>query len=285
MDCKLSFCLSFSGMIIRIVLPKVAHLPDALTTFLCDDPGIVDAEYEIFLINRPLCPNSQPIHNEQGILIYATEEGWLRIYRPLIEADGCQVACLLCPDGKNKLYYPEAKWDYYAEQLNFLHLIAIETPLLQRNAFLLHSSVVLWNGKTILFSGPSGAGKSTQAQLWQTHLHAKILNGDRCVVMKKGDGFYGGGSPWSGTSGIYDPDQAPIAAIFLVHQADENRVTALGRGAFAPLFSQTVVNSWDPNFMAQITDLFSELIGQVPIYRLDCRPDENAVMTALNAIL
>ena len=285
MESNFSFCFSFSGIVIRMTLPKAARLPDALTAFLCEDPGIVDAEYEICLIQTPLNPCSQATYHERGADIYHTEEGWLRIYCPLIEADGCQVACLLCPDGKNKLYYPEAKWDYYAEQLNFLHLIAIETPLLQRNAFLLHSSVVLWNGKTILFSGPSGAGKSTQAQLWQTHLHAKILNGDRCVVMKKEDGFYGGGSPWSGTSGIYDPDQAPIAAIFLVHQADENRVTALGRGAFAPLFTQTVVNSWDPNFMAQITDLFSELIGQVPIYRLDCRPDEDAVMTALNAIL
>lgn len=103
--------------------------------------------------------------------------------------------------------------------------------------------------------------------------------------MKKDDGFYGGGSPWSGTSGIYYPDQAPIAAIFVVHQATQNCVVPMGRNAFPPLFTQTVVNSWDPNFMEHITGLFSDLIGQVPIYRLDCRPDEDAVITARNVLI
>ena len=284
MDRKYAFCISFSGIMVRLVLPNDAHIPQALAAFGCQDPGYVDAEYEICLIQEPICPSTKPVGFERGADIYPTEEGWLRIYRPSRTLDGCQVACLLCRDGKNKLYYPKDQWAHFARQFNCLHLIGVETLLLRKNAFLLHSSVVLWNGKTVLFSGPSGAGKSTQAALWEKHLGAKVINGDRCVIMKKDDGFYGGGSPWSGTSGIYHPDQAPIASIFIVHQAQENRVAPMGRNAFPPLFTQTVVNSWDPEFMDRITQLFSELIGQAPIYRLDCRPDEGAVMAALQVL-
>lgn len=281
---SLRFCISFSGITLRMILPAPAELPDELTAFLCDDPGTVDAEYEVRLIREPLCPGTDPVHRERGIEFHKTEEGWLRIYRSLIAKDGCQVACLLCPDGKNRLYYPASRWDFYAAPLRCIHLLGIESLLLRRDAFLLHSSVVLLEGKTVLFSGPSGAGKSTQAALWAQHLGAKVVNGDRCIIMKRPDGFYGGGSPWSGTSGIYHPDQAPIAGIFLVHQAPENSVQRLGRAAFAPLFTQTVLNSWDPEFMAQVSRLFSELLTHVPVYRLNCRPDEAAVMTAYRTV-
>lgn len=280
----LRFCISFSGITLRMVLPAPAELPEELTAFLCEDSGTVDAEYEIRLIREPLCPGTNPVCRERGTEYYKMKEGWLRIYRPLIEKDGCQVACLLCPDGRNVLFYPEKRWDHYAAPLHCIHLLGVESLLLRRDAFLLHSSVVLLNGKTVLFSGPSGAGKSTQAALWQQHLGAKVINGDRCVIMKRPDGFYGGGSPWSGTSGIYHPDQAPIAGIFLVHQAPENSVQRLGRAAFAPLFSQTAVNSWDPEFMERISQLVPELLSQVPVYRLNCRPDEGAVMAAYHAI-
>lgn len=280
----LRFCISFSGITLRMVLPASAELPEELAAFLCEDPGTVDVEYEIRLIREPLCHDPNPVYQERGTEYYKTKEGWLRIYRPLIEKDGCQVACLLRPDGRNTLFYPEYRWDHYAAPLRCIHLLGIEALLLRRDAFLLHSSVVLLNGKTVLFSGPSGAGKSTQAALWQQHLGAKVINGDRCVIIKRPDGFYGGGSPWSGTSGIYHPDQAPIAGIFLVHQAPENSVQRLGRTAFAPLFSQTAVNSWDPEFMERISQLVPELLSQVPVFRLNCRPDEGAVMAAYHAI-
>lgn len=284
MDCPLRFCIHFSGITVRLILPASAQLPRELTAFSCEDPGTVDAEYQIRLIHEPLRPGAAPMHVERGIELYKAEEGWLRIYRPLIEKDGCQVACLLRPDGNNTLYYPASRWDFYAAPLRCIHLLGIETLLLRRDAFLLHSSVVLLNGKTVLFSGPSGAGKSTQAALWEQHLGAKVVNGDRCILMKRSDGFWGGGSPWSGTSGIYHPDQAPIAGIFLVHQAPENSVERLGRSAFTPLFTQTVVNSWDPEFMGHVFQLFSELLAQVPVYRLNCRPDAEAVQTAYHAI-
>ena len=158
-----------------------------------------------------------------------------------------------------------------------LHLLAGEAMLLNQNAFLLHSSLVMVEGKTILFSGPSGAGKSTQANLWAEFAGAEILNGDRTVIMKKEDGFYGGGSLWSGTSGIYRPEQAPIAGIILIKKGPREQIRRLGFEAFVPLFSQTTLNSWDPDFMSKVSELYAELLAQVPVYELECRPCAEAV--------
>lgn len=278
------FRICFSGISIRFVPFAPLMLDKELSGFLCDDVGAFDAEYEIRPLRQPLMPEGLPIHSSQGTFIYQTEEGWLRIY-PLHRAkDGCQVACLLRPDGKNTLYYPAALWDYYTSPLRCLPLLGVETLLLRRNAFLLHSSVVAINGKTILFSGPSGAGKSTQADLWGKHLGADILNGDRCVVMKRPDGFYGGGSPWCGTSNIYRQEQYPIAGIFLVNKANSNSIRRLGASAFPLLFSQTLVNSWDSPFMEKVTSLYQDLLADIPIYQLNCLPNEDAVHIAYQTL-
>ena len=273
-----TYCVRFSGITLRFRLPDTfVELPRELRAFACADEGNADAEYDICLLREPLRPAGAPFFIVGDVHIYRLGADRLRIHTALTAEDGCQVACLLRPDGKNTLYYPASRWDFYAAPLHCLRLLAIESVLLQRDAFLLHSSVVHYGGKAILFSGASGAGKSTQARLWQQHLGAKIVNGDRTLIRRQSDGFYGGGSPWAGTSGIYCPDSAPIAGICLVEQAQENSLQQLGRAAFIPLFSQTVVNSWDEEFMSRITALFAVLMAQVPVFRLRCRPDEGSV--------
>lgn len=273
-----SFCLRFSGITVRFDLPTQITLPESFLPFRCQLTDAPDEWYTVELLTAPLRPSAPRLLTLNETDIFQTEKGWLHIYPVLGDDDGCQVACLFCPDGHHTIYYPAAKWDYYSEVWCCGHLIQGERLLLRHDALLLHSSLVLAEGKTILFSGPSGAGKSTQAQLWQEQLGATVLNGDRTVVMRKEDGrFWGGGSIWCGTSHIYHPEQAPMAAIFLVEQAPQNRVERLGIEAFLPLFTQTIVQSWDPYFMEKATGLFSELLAQIPVYRLYCRPDREAV--------
>lgn len=270
-------CIDFSGIRIRFHFPTAVELPEELNVLQSSTPAAADEEFEICLISEPLSPDSEPAARYMGTDIYSTDKGWLRIYTPLTVEDGCQVACLLCPDGKNQLYFPASAWDIYSTPLRLLPLICGEALLIKYDAFLLHSSVVMVNGKMVLFSGPSGAGKSTQADLWVKYRNAELINGDRCVVRKHPDGFYGGGSPWSGSSRIRRPEYAPIAGIFLVHQAGENSLQRLGYDAFAPLFTQTTLNTWDSAFMDKLTGLYADLIGQIPIFKLNCRPDEEAV--------
>lgn len=269
----------------RFVSPTTIKLSDCLEALRCEDCEDVDAQYTVELLTTPLVPGTTPVYKDGSTDIFLTDKGCLRIYSPLTHEDGCQVACLLCKDGNNTLYYPAARWDdYYRKYWHCAHLIAGEELLSLHKAVLLHSSVVEYDGKAVLFSGPSGAGKSTQADLWKRHLGAEIINGDRCVIMERDGAFFGGGSLWCGSSGIYSPKQLPIAGIFILRHGDENRATRLYSRAFAPLFSQTTLNSWNNEFMNNVTDIYSKLIETIPVYELECRADEDAVLLAESLI-
>ena len=272
------FQICFSGVTLGFTQPPIPfELSEEFSSLICQQKPQTDAEYEIVLLDTPLKPATPVHHSYCGISLYQIEEGWLYIYPLRFSDNGCQIACLLRPNSKHTLYYPADLWKHYANPLHCAHLMGLETVLLKKNAFLLHSSVVMLEGKAVLFCGPSGIGKSTQARLWQEHLGAEILNGDRCVIMQKEDGFYGGGSPLAGTSGIYRREQAPITAIFLLEQAGHCRVTPLGASALAPMLGQTLLNSWDQDFMDHLLELYQQLYEQVPVYRLQCTPDKAAV--------
>ena len=155
---------------------------------------------------------------------------------------------------------------------------------MRRDALLLHSSVVEINGYTILFSGPSEIGKSTQAGLWKKYLGAEVINGDRCVIRRKDGVFWGSGSPWCGSSGIYQQKQAPIKGIFILKRASQNSVRRLGIEAFKSMFHQCIVNTWDTDFMKKISDLLIELLAECPVYELACRPEKEAVELAYHTL-
>lgn len=284
MDKEFTFCLNISGITIRFILPNELTLPDNFEPFLCPDPLTPDEEYRLELLTEPLSPQVPMVHQEGDARIYHTDQGWLHIYPSLGDAQGCQVACLFRSNGRHTLYYPASRWDYYAKTWRCGHLICAERFLLRHDAFLLHSSFVGIHGQAVLFSGPSGAGKSTMADLWHTHLGAEVLNGDRTVIQQCGDSFTAAGSMWAGSSQIYCRDILPIAGVFLVTQSHENRVERLGFDAFVPLFSQTILNSWDPDFMARISVLYALFLDKIPVYRLHCRPDREAVELAYQTI-
>lgn len=271
------FQIRICGIVVRFVCPTPITLPDNFLALRCEDTAAPHDIYTIHLLTKPLRPVEPMIASEGEARIYQTEKGWLHIYPALGDEEGCQVACLFCPDGRHTLYYPASRWAEYSEVLRCGHLMCAEQLLLRHNALLLHSSCVLCDGKMVLFSGSSGAGKSTQADLWQRTLGVPLINGDRTVIRLENGEFAASGSIWSGTSGIYRREQAPIAGIFLMDKAPCERVERPGFRAFAPLLSQILVNSWDSEFMDKALDLLGTLMEQIPVYKLSCRPIPPAV--------
>ena len=276
--------IRFADIGIRFSFPTAIKIPEELSVFCCEDGEEINVDYRIQLLEKLLDIDNKPVVSYKGVWIYPFQEGILRVFSQLTEKDGCQVACYTSKRNNNILYYPASKWDYYAGELHFLHLIGIEELLLEKNAFLLHSSVVKINGYTVLFSGPSGVGKSTQASLWVRYLGADIVNGDRCVIRKNRDLFYGCGSPWCGTSQIYRREMEPLKGIFILEQAEENEVQRLGKEAFIKIYQQSVVNAWNREFVVKMMDLITELLEVIPVYRLSCRPDKAAVMLAYSTL-
>ena len=284
MSNKFSFCIYFSGITLRFSLPTKIIIPECFNNLLCEDTDTPTAEYQVELLTAPLRPEGCAVFERKDFSVYKTDEGMLRIYTPLTEHDGCQVACMMRKNGKHSLYYPASQWNKYQQYWHCTHLICGELLLNMNHSLLLHSSIVEVDSKVLLFCGESGIGKSTQAKLWESFHNAKILNGDRSVITEKDGIFYGGGSPWSGTSGIYSSEQYPIAAIILLKKSEENSLRSISSKALPKLLSQTTLNTWDEEFMNTITHMYVQLLKTVPVFELSCRPDKDATNLVFNTV-
>lgn len=166
-----------------------------------------------------------------------------------------------------------------------LSLIPVMQLLLERSTLILHASCVIYKEKAILFSGPSGIGKSTQAQLWQQHRNATIINGDRCLIYEK-DGIYHAASHlYCGSSGIAEGQSAPINAIVLLDQGVDNIIThASPIGAFQRVLHQCAYEVSEPSQLQTAIDLVAKLVSQVTVFQYQCRRDESSVIELENVL-
>lgn len=277
------FYIRFAGIVIRFEASFPMEIPLEFHAFLIPEED-ADEVFRIELIDiSPELPK-EPVFRQVRQSVYAQEDGWLRLFHG-ISAGGCTAACHLSKTGRHTIYYPSAALSQLQQNHRMASMICGEHILYRHHAILLHSSALIYEGQAILFCGPSGIGKSTQASLWEKYLGAKIINGDRCTIRNMDGTFYGSGSPWCGSSGIYDPLVAPIRAVVILGQGKENILRpAQERMAFRMLYSQCAMNTWDAGFMAHACDLIQELQRRLPVYELICRPEESAVLLLRDAL-
>ena len=142
----------------------------------------------------------------------------------------------------------------------------------------IHSALIEYQGAAFAVCAPSGVGKTTHARLWRDAKNALILNGDRTVCEKVGGQWIAYGTPWSGTSGDQINRQAPLKAVVILNRSEENKVQKLSKmDAFRKIFPQLVYPSWNQELTGIIMDILNQLLEDIPVYCLYCRPDREAV--------
>ena len=144
----------------------------------------------------------------------------------------------------------------------------------------LHASVIEKEGQALVFMGKSGTGKSTHSQNWLKFVSGcSLLNDDEPIVRILNDGqvrVYG--APWSGSTSCYRNDSAEVAAFVRLYQSSENKLTPLkGVQAFASLFQSVAILRSDNENRDVTMTIVNDILEHVPIYRLDNRPDREAV--------
>ncbi len=160
----------------------------------------------------------------------------------------------------------------------FLCEILFRNRLHFQDGLVIHASGISWEGKGIMFTAPSGTGKSTQAKLWVEHLGARVLNDDRPALRVVDHSVYLYGTPWSGTKVYFENDCAPLRAIILLEQAPENRISRLsGVEAAAKIIPRCFLPYYDKAIMGMCLNALNEILATVPVYKLECRPDREAV--------
>lgn len=149
-----------------------------------------------------------------------------------------------------------------------------------RKTLKIHASVIEKNGKALLFLGESGTGKSTHSRLWLEHVPGcSLLNDDEPVVRVLEDGsvrVYG--TPWSGKTPCYRNISAKVVAFVHLHQSPVNKLSMLNSiEALSSLYTSTSMLRSDAENKTLVFDTIADILQQVPVYRLDCLPDKEAV--------
>lgn len=172
----------------------------------------------------------------------------------------------------------ETNIHYMSATFDYLLFYVFQIKLLFSNGINIHAAAIEYNNEGILFTAPSQTGKTTQAKLWEMHEDAKIINGDRPIITISESKIFVNGSPWSGSDPVYRNVSYPIKAIVLLQQSLVNRVLKLApKEAFIEMISEVFV----PYFNDELVELsfkhLETILELVPIYKLYCRPDEEAV--------
>lgn len=151
----------------------------------------------------------------------------------------------------------------------------------------IHSSVIVYKGKAVLFLGESGTGKSTHTQLWLKHIPVcKLLNDDSPMLRIVDGEPMCFGSPWSGKTPCFVNESYPVAAIVRLQQSPVNQITRLSKiEAFTALYPSCPPSfTTDSGLTDYVCNSLSAIIGKVPVYHLNCLPDSDAARLSSSTI-
>lgn len=251
-------------------------------------PFEVDSSEEpvaTFVLTEEDAPQFTEVQYESGVdgIIDAFgryQEGYLFVMTPpegenlsLWKADGCNIIYfqgLLSP-----------------RLLRFALWIAYGLATLPQQTIAIHTSVIQYKGRTVLFLGESGTGKSTHTRLWRENIEGAVLLNDDSPILRIIDGkAWMFGSPWSGKTPCYKTESYPLAACVRLSQAPHNKIRRLsiaqGYAAIHPSCPPDF--AYDDTLYDYISETLSEVLGQVPMYHLECLPDADAARLSCQTV-
>lgn len=165
-------------------------------------------------------------------------------------------------------------------------MFALRTASLRTALF--HAAVIGCGGRGYLFLGKSGTGKSTHARLWLKHVPgSELVNDDNPVVRIHDDGTaWVYGSPWSGKTPCYRNMRLPLGGFVQLAQAPYNAIRRLkGIAAYAALVPSISGKRWDRAIADGLHETENDLAANVPVWHLDCLPDEEAARLCAGEVM
>ena len=210
---------------------------------------------------------------------------------------GADVGTLLCSPGyaQARLVVPgisNLNSVKFAVNNSLMVLYALATANLGTALF--HSATVGYRGKGYMFLGQSGTGKSTHARLWLRYNEGSaLLNDDNPVVRffapESSEGVARAvvyGSPWSGKTPCYKNESLPLGGIVLLSQAPFNKIERLrGVKAYAALVPSISGKRWERLIADGLHYTENALASNVPLWYLECLPDEGAARLCRETIV
>ena len=145
--------------------------------------------------------------------------------------------------------------------------------LLPRTGFLLHAATVVRQGRAYVFTGRSGAGKSTLASLAPA---GSVLTDEISLLRFEEGAWRAYGTPFWGEFRAGDTNRsAPVAGIFRLVQAPENRVAPLRQAELLrALLPNVLFFSAQPAANGRLLEILSRAVEAIPGHNLEFRKDQ-----------
>ena len=171
--------------------------------------------------------------------------------------------------------------------LRFALWIAFGVATLPLQTIAIHTSVIQYKGRTVLFLGESGTGKSTHTRLWRENIEGAVLLNDDSPMLRIIDGKpWMFGSPWSGKTPCYKNECYPLAACVRLSQAPHNKIRRLtipqGYAAIHPSCPPDF--AYDDTLYDYISETLSDMLSQTPMYHLECLPNPEAAKLSCQTV-
>ena len=180
------------------------------------------------------------------------------------------------------------RWDdrYVSLALSSMLRIVYSQAVLPHSAVSLHASVVVNDGKAVLFMGKSGTGKSTHSRMWLQNIEGcTLLNDDNPVIRIVDGKAYVYGTPWSGKTPCYKNQNVPLKAVVRLSQAPYNKVERLiPLKAYASLMPSCSCMRWDRKSTDRLHAAVEKVIMNTGCWHLECLPDADAAHTCCSSV-
>lgn len=210
-------------------------------------------------------------HNELTVLDYSEE--YVLFFHLLEGIDELH----LSKDGSYAHFYCEKPSDEV--RFNLFHAIRMAFLIfaLKNRKVMLHSCSILFNDKVWAFSAPSGTGKSTHCEIWKTLFDTPVVNGDLNLIGIENGIPYVYGTPWCGTSGVFENKKRILGGIILLKQASINRIEELGEENKILYVQQRLITSvWDKAMLEKTLEIVAEIVKKIYVKRLYCNMEDDA---------
>lgn len=251
-------------------------------------PFEVDAEGEalaVFTLTDELAPEMAEVQYESevdGIVdrFGRYEGGYLFVMTP---PDSAPLS-LWKEEGSNVVKF---NGQLMPRLVRFALWIAYGLVTMAHRTVAVHTSVIQYKGRTVLFLGESGTGKSTHTRLWRENIEGAVLLNDDSPILRIIDGkpwMYG--SPWSGKTPCYKQESYPLAACVRLSQAPYNKIQRLSiPQAYAALHPSCPPDfAYDDTLYDCISETIGEVLAQIPLYHLACLPNAEAAQLSCKTV-
>ena len=223
-----------------------------------------------------------PLKKRAGIIYGRTASG-NEVFNFVVSTE--QEGCLICSK-----HYREGRiimaGDIPTHIFERLLIIMYALATAGNDTLVLHAVVVSCEGNGYIFLGPCGAGKSTHARLWLKHFEGTELVNDDNPVVRDGVVY---GSPWSPITPCYRNVSYPISGFVRLSPAPYNKIHRMsGIEAYLNLYCSDMGRIGDSSIAKNIDECLHQtedkLAQTIPMWHLECLPDEEAARLCHNTI-